>query len=62
MNNMTTTLYARIEDLKALIAQAESEHHQGSLGIVRIALKDSGVENTFDIDIASDLHDRVLIG
>ena len=62
MTTMPTTLYARIEDLKALIAQAESEHCQGSLGIVRIALKDSGVENTFDIDIANDLHDRVLIG
>ena len=58
----TITLYARLEDLKALIAQAEAEHHQGSLGIVRIALKDSGVENAFDIDVASDLHDRVLIG
>ena len=58
----TITLYARLEDLKALIAQAEAEHHQGSLGIVRIALKDSGVEIAFDIDVASDLHDRVLIG
>lgn len=56
------TLYASIEDLRKLIAQAEAEHHQGSLGIVRIALKDSGVENAFDIDMTSDLHDRVLVG
>jgi hypothetical protein len=60
MTTMPTTLYARIEDLKALIAQAESEHCQGSLGIVRIALKESG--ESFDIDMTSDLHDRVLIG
>ena len=58
----TITLYANIEVLRKLIAQAEAEHHQGSLGIVRIALKDSGVENAFDIDMASDLHDRVLVG
>jgi hypothetical protein len=61
---MNTTLYARIEDLRKLIAQAEAEHHQGSLGIVRIALKDVGEtgEGLFDIDMASDLHSRVLIG
>ena len=58
----TITLYANIEVLRKLIAQAEAEHHQGSIGIVRIALKDSGVENAFDIDMASDLHDRVLVG
>ena len=53
-------MYACLEDLKKIIAQAESEHHEGSLGIVRIALKPS--DDVFDIDLESPLMSRVLIG
>lgn len=56
---MKTELYARIDDLKTIIAQAESEHHEGSLGIVRIPLKPS--DDSFDVDLESPLMERVLV-
>jgi len=57
----TPVVYARLEDLRDIIKQAESEHHEGSLGIVRIALRPEG-DDRFDIDMRSPLHDRVLVG
>jgi hypothetical protein len=59
MTTDNTALYARIEDLKSLLAQAESEHHEGSLGIVRIPLKPS--DDSFDVDLESPLMERVLV-
>ena len=56
-------LYAGIDQLKALIAQAEAEHHEGSLGIVRIVLRNGGCGNSdMEIDDGNPLHERVLIG
>ena len=51
--------YASIEDLRKIIIQAENEHHEGSLGIVRFALRDEGNGN-FDIDI-ENTPDRILV-
>ena len=51
--------YASIEDLRKIIIQAENEHHEGSLGIVRFALRDEGNGN-FDVDI-ENTPDRILV-
>lgn len=59
---MTTVMYARLEDLQKIITQAESEHHEGSLGLVRIALKPSDMAPCVEIDSESPLMSRVLIG
>lgn len=56
------TLYISLEDLKAIVAQAEGEHHEGSLGIVRIPMRDGGTGNGMDIDLTSPLMERVLVG
>jgi len=51
--------YASIEALRKIITQAEKEHHEGSLGIVRFFLKDEGGGN-FDIDI-KNTPERILV-